>query len=177
MKPFILILFFAISANAQTQYSPVHHIAYVDEGNFTQKSDKWVAKRKAKSERHHGPSIAAQFEQNMRELQAFGQWLDDGWDRVKAEFGQCYDVSGLSPSMVQVTIQAGPFPVAEYPPDFLAAGAAYYNGRIETAYWNVRSDISGQTATALYFGELRNWFYWRLTGKPREMWAVPDACH
>jgi len=167
----LVVLSFAVHAQTSSRY----HINYTDDGGFTTKPEKWIAKRKAKSERRNGPMVAGIFEQNMRELGQFPDLLDQVFDEVKTEFGQCYDVSGISPSAIHVTIQSGPFPVAGYPPDFLASGVAHRNGHIEIVYWNVSSAIGPQMAMQLYSGELRNFFYWRLTGHPKEMWGVP-AC-
>jgi hypothetical protein len=174
MRTICLLIVLQITVCAQT--SPKHQIIYNDKGGFTTKSEKWIAKRKAKSERRNGEAVANAFEQNMRELSHFPDWLDSVFDDVKTEYGACHDVSRILPSMIHVSIQSGPFPVVGYPPDFLASGVAYQDGRIEIVYWSVSSTVGPQMAVPLLKGELRNWMWWKLHGAPREMWGQ-SACH
>jgi hypothetical protein len=169
----VISVLLASYTRAQSEFSPRFGIAYSDAGGFTRKPARWIDKRKAKSERRHGPAIAAAFEQNMRELQSFEDFLDAGWSEVRAEFAQCNDVSRLSPASIRVWIEAGPFAVAGY--DKPISGVAYQDGTLVIVYWNLREDAGPQFAAALYKGELRNWVWWKLHGSPREMWGR-DAC-
>jgi hypothetical protein len=171
----VLAMSVLLADSAQAQTSERYRIAYSDPGGFTEKSDGWIAKRKAKQVRKFGEQTSARFEMNMLELRAFDKWLDEVWDEDYREFSRCFNMSRISPAMIRVEIESAPFPVEGYDASFRASGVAYKDGRIRVVYWNVSNAVGPQAAVDLVNGEIRNWMNWILTNKQREMWGV-DPC-
>lgn len=167
---FAVLIVFTLTAIDGFGQTTSSGIIISDPYGYTHKKEHWIAKRESKKRHNLGDMVADLWRQDMTELSMFPALVDQMKQEVWAEFGACYNVSGLNASLITITIEAEPFPVSGYVGVF--SGVANYNGDLHVVFWNVSDTAGVQRAAALAKGELRNYVNWHLTGQAREMWGV-----